>query len=364
MAAMDDEANGTLHPSCGASQPPYSEELLRSLDLPGRFLFATLTLMTLIAILVFIEEAVYIYRKTPSSKRSIIIWINAAAPAYERHTGKFKLEFSSSPRFFAIVIHKFLMMMIKECGGQKLLLRRFENGRFTISTGPCCCCCLCLPRVPITRQTLFWLKVGTFQFAVFRPVLVFLSIVLWSNGNYVLYNLSPKEPALWINISMGVLTLTALWAVGIVFRKVRTLLTCKNIIPKFALYQFIVILNHLQTTIIHMLATQRVIPCAPPLSSTARGSSQQLLIMEMFLITVISRVVYRRKYHDLEPLECTDEEAGDKKQTPKTILNGAVVEDGLPKFYKPSCSAVAGSSAQEFVYSGTTNSHCPYQNNF
>lgn len=68
-----------------------------------------------------------------------------------RHTGKFKLEFSFSPRFFAIVIHKFLIMMIKECGGQKVLLRRFENGHFTISTGPCCCCCLCLPRVPITR---------------------------------------------------------------------------------------------------------------------------------------------------------------------------------------------------------------------
>jgi len=36
--------------------------------------------MTLIANLVFIEEAVYIYRKIPSSKRSVIIWINAAAP--------------------------------------------------------------------------------------------------------------------------------------------------------------------------------------------------------------------------------------------------------------------------------------------
>ncbi|XP_017583903.1 PREDICTED: organic solute transporter subunit alpha-like [Corvus brachyrhynchos] len=253
--------------------------------------------------------------------------------ACKRHTHKFKLEFSFSLRFFAIVIHKFLMMMIKECGGQKMLLRRFENGRFTISTGPCCCCCLCLPRVPITRQTLFWLKLSTFQFAVFRPMLIFLSIVLWTNGNYVLYNLSPKGPALWISCFIGALTLFALWAVGIMFRKVRILLKCKNIIPKFALYQFIVILNQLQTTIINIFATQKIIPCAPPLSSTARGSyiAQQLLIMEMFLITVISRVVYRRKYHDLEPLECAAEEPGEKKQPPKIILNGAVVEEGLPK---------------------------------
>ncbi|XP_063006453.1 organic solute transporter subunit alpha-like [Melospiza melodia melodia] len=337
---MEGEANGTLHPACGSSEPPYSEELLRSLDLPGRFLFATLTLMTLIAILVFIEEAVYIYRKIPSSKRSIIIWINAAAPVISTTScigmwvprSTMFTDFTAGI-FFAIVIHKFLMMMIKECGGQKVLLRRFENGHFTITTGPCCCCCLCLPRVPITRQTLFWLKLGTFQFAVFRPVLVFLSIVLWTNGNYVLYNVSPKGPALWISCFIGALTLCALWAVGIMFRKVRILLKCKNIIPKFALYQFIVILNHLQTTIINIFATQKIIPCAPPLSSTARGSyiAQQLLIMEMFLITVISRVFYRRKYHDLEPPECMAEEPGDKKQSPEVILNGAAVQDALPK---------------------------------
>ncbi|XP_009579778.1 PREDICTED: organic solute transporter subunit alpha-like, partial [Fulmarus glacialis] len=300
------------------------------LDLPGRFLFAILTLMTLIANLVFIEEAVYIYRKVPSSKRSIIIWINAAAPVIATTScigmwiprSTMFTDFTAAV-FFATVIHKFLQ-------GQKLLLRRFENGRFKISTGPCCCCCLCLPRVRITRRTLFWLKLGTFQFAFLRPVLMFLSIVLWTNGNYTLYNLSPKGAAIWINCFVGVLTIIALWPVGIMFQQVRTLLMCKKIIPKFALYQFILILNHLQAAIINILATQRIIPCAPPLSSSARGAymTQQLLIMEMFLITLISRVVYRRRYGDLEPPECTAEEAGDNKQTPKIILNGAVREDG------------------------------------
>lgn len=54
--------------------------LAAGLDLTGRFLFAILTLMTLIADLVFIEEVIYIYRKIPSSKRSLLIWVNAAAP--------------------------------------------------------------------------------------------------------------------------------------------------------------------------------------------------------------------------------------------------------------------------------------------
>ncbi|NWX17865.1 OSTA protein, partial [Aegotheles bennettii] len=295
------------------------------LDLPGKFLFAILTLMTLIADLVFIEEAVYIYRKIPSSKRSIIIWINAAAPVIATTScigmwiprSTMFTDFTAAI-FFAIVIHKFLMMMIKECGGKKLLLRRFENGRFKISTGPCCCCCLCLPRVRITRQSLFWLKLGTLQFAFLRPVLMFLAIVLWTNGNYTLYNLSPKGAAIWISCFIAVLTLLALWPVAIMFQQVRTILSCKKIIPKFALYQFIVVLNHLQTAIINILAMQRVIPCVPPLSSSARGAyvTQQLLIMEMFLITLLSRVVYRRRYDDLDPPEPTAEEDADSKETP------------------------------------------------
>ncbi|XP_009891423.1 PREDICTED: organic solute transporter subunit alpha-like [Charadrius vociferus] len=283
------------------------------LDLPGRFLFAILTLMTLIANLVFIEEAVYIYRKIPSSKRSIIIWVNAAAPVIATTSciGMWIPRSTMFTDFTAAV--------------------RFANDRFKISTGPCCCCCLCLPLVRITRQTLFLMKLGTFQFTFFRPVLMFLSIVLWTDGNYTPYNLSPKGAAIWISCFVGVLTILALWPVAIMFQQVRTLLVCKKIIPKFALYQFILILNHLQAAIINILAMQRIIPCAPPLSSSARGACNSLLIMEMFLITLISRVVYRRRYDDLEPPECMAEEAEDNKQSPKIILNGTVSEDGLPK---------------------------------
>ncbi|XP_025894459.1 organic solute transporter subunit alpha-like [Nothoprocta perdicaria] len=309
------------------------------LDLAGIFLFAILTLMTLIAILVFVEEVVYIYRKIPSSKRSILIWINAAAPVIATTScigmwiprSTMFTDFTAAV-FFAIVIHKFLLMMVKECGGQKLFLRRFEKGRFKISTGPCCCCCLCLPRVRITRRTLLWLKLGTFQLAFFRPVLMFLSIVLWTNGNYKPYNLSPDGAAIWINCFVGILTIIALWPVGIMFRQVRTILNCKKIIPKFALYQFILILSQLQAAIINILAMQRIIPCVPPLSSSARGAYmiQQLLIVEMFLITLISRVVYRRRYDDLEPPEGTPEEGDDNKQTPKITLNGALSEGALP----------------------------------
>ncbi|KAF7251276.1 Organic solute transporter subunit alpha [Varanus komodoensis] len=307
--------NRTLDPACTADERPFSHVILESLDLTGILLFAMLTLMTFTAILVFVEEVFYIYHKIPPSKRSIFVWINGVAPVIATTScigmwiprSTMFADFAAAV-FFAIVNHKFLLMMMVECSGQKSFLRYFANGRFKISTGPCCCCCLCLPNVHINRRTLFLLKLGTFQFAFLCPVLLLLSVVLWTNRNYSLSDLSFSGAAIWINCFIGVLTLIALWPIGIMFQQVRVLLGYKKITPKFVLYQFVLILNQLQATIINVLAMEEVIACVPPLSSSARGAymNQQLLIMEMFLITLISRVVYRKRY-DLEFLQDSDQ---------------------------------------------------------
>ncbi|XP_028935480.1 organic solute transporter subunit alpha-like [Ornithorhynchus anatinus] len=307
---MEDARNATRESACQARQAPFSGTLLQSLDLKGRYLFATLTLMTLVAYLVFLEEVFYIYRKIPPSKRSIFIWINASSPVIALTSclgmwiprATMFTDFAAGA-FFAIVIHKFLLMMIKECGGQKMFLRRFQPGRFKISTGPCCCCCFCLPLPHITSGSLFWLKVGTFQLALLQPVLVLLAIVLWTNGTYSLSDLSPRGAAVWLGGLGGVLTVVALWPVGILFHHVRGLLAHKNISPKFALFQFCLLLNHLQSAVFNVLAMVGTITCSPPLSPSSRGAqmNQQLLITEMFLITLASRVVYRKRYRDLDP---------------------------------------------------------------
>lgn len=46
-----------------------------------------LTFMALMSMLVYLEECVYIYKKLPAKKKSVIIWVNGAAPV--RHTNTF-----------------------------------------------------------------------------------------------------------------------------------------------------------------------------------------------------------------------------------------------------------------------------------
>ncbi|XP_067233743.1 organic solute transporter subunit alpha [Chanodichthys erythropterus] len=298
-------SNHTLFdPRCRA-EAPFSIDVIKQLDIFGIILFSVLTLMATVSMLVFIEECIYIYKKVPANKKSVIIWVTGAAPVIAtmcclgmwvpRAT---MFTDMTSATYFAVVVFKFLILMIEEVGGDEAFLRRSENKSFKISTGPCCCCCPCLPNVPISRRSLFILKLGSYQFALLKLVFTILSIVLWTNGNFNLANVSASGAAIWINSFIGVLTIIALWPVAIMFMHVREALRTLKMIPKYAMYQLVLILSQLQTAVINILAMNGTIACAPPYTSQARGylMSQQLLIVEMFIITLVTRVLYRRQY--------------------------------------------------------------------
>ncbi|KAG7317505.1 hypothetical protein KOW79_018540 [Hemibagrus wyckioides] len=302
-------------PRC-TQEPPLAIEVILQLDVFGIILYAALTFMALVSMLLYMEECVYIYRKVSSNKKSAIIWVNGAAPVIgamsclgmwiPRAT---MFTDMTSATYFAIVVFKFLILMIEECGGDEIFLRQSENKTFRISTGPCCCCCPCLPQVPITRRSLFMLKLGSFQFALLKVVFTILSIVLWTNKNYDVADMTISGAAIWINPGVGILTIIALWPVAIMFMHVRNTLRSVKIIPKYAMYQLVLVLSQLQSAIINILAMYGTIGCSPPYSSQSRGylMSQQLLILEMFIITLVTRLLYRRQYDPISYSEGEEE---------------------------------------------------------
>ncbi|KAK2814797.1 hypothetical protein Q7C36_023063 [Tachysurus vachellii] len=304
-----------IDPRC-AQEPPLALQVILQLDVFGIILYAALTFMATASMLLYIEECVYIYRKVSSNKKSAIIWVNGAAPVIgamsclgmwiPRAT---MFTDMTSATYFAIVVFKFLILMIEECGGDEVFLKHSANKTLRISTGPCCCCCPCLPPVPITRRSLFMLKLGSFQFALLKVVFTILSIVLWTNKNYDVADMKISGAAIWINPGVGVLTIIALWPVSIMFMHVRNTLRSMKIVPKYAMYQLVLVFSQLQSAIINILAMKGTIGCSPPFSSQSRGylMSQQLLILEMFIITLVTRLLYRRQY-DPVPYGDGDEE--------------------------------------------------------
>ncbi|XP_020781350.1 organic solute transporter subunit alpha [Boleophthalmus pectinirostris] len=314
-----DRSNVTIDPRC-TQPPPYAIEIILNLDIFGIMLYSVLTFMAVVSMLVYLEECAYIYRKVPANKKSIIIWVNGAAPVIGTMSclGMWIPKATmftdmTSACYFAVVVFKFLTLMLEEVGGDEAFLKRAGKYKLRISTGPCCCCCPCLPHVAITRRTLFLLKLGSFQFAVLKIALTVLSIVLWTDGTFDLADLTISGAAIWINPFVGVLTIIALWPVSIMFMHLRTTLRTLKIVPKYAMYQLVLVLSQLQTAIINILALNGTIACAPPYSSAARGymMSQQLLIVEMFIITLVTRLLYRRQY---DPLPSDEEDVNENSK--------------------------------------------------
>ncbi|XP_050954264.1 organic solute transporter subunit alpha [Labeo rohita] len=323
-------SNVTLFDPRCRQEAPYTMEVLMQLDIFGIVLFSLLTFMATVSMLVFIEECVYIYKKVPPNKKAVIIWVTGGAPVIATTSclGMWVPRATmftdmTSTSYFAIVMFKFLILMIEEVGGDKAFLKHSENKSFKISTGPCCCCCPCLPDVPVTPRSLFILKLGSYQFALLKFLLSILSIVLWTNGNFSLGEMSSSGAAIWINCSIGVIMIIALWPVAIMFMHVRVALRTLKIIPKYAMYQLVLILSQLQTAIINILAMNGTIACAPPYPSQSRGylMSQQLLIVEMFIITLVTRGLYRRQYDPIPELD--DAEETKIVLTSKTPVNTA-----------------------------------------
>ncbi|XP_034033339.1 organic solute transporter subunit alpha-like [Thalassophryne amazonica] len=286
---MEENLNISIDPAC-LQKPPLAIDMISQLSVFGVCLYSILTFMSCISLLLYLEQCVYIYKKLPYPKKTIIIWINGAAPVIATMScfGMWipraaMFTDMTSNCYFAVVVYKIMILIIEEFGGTEAFLKRFSGKTFKINTGPCCCCCLCLPHVPMSRRMLFLMKLGALQYAILKTVLSVLAIILWTNDNFDPSDLSVTGTSIWINPFIGVLTLTSLWAVAILFNNTNSKLRSLKIIPKYAFYQIVLILSQLQTSIINILSLDGTIACSPPLSSQARGSmlSQQLMIMEM-----------------------------------------------------------------------------------
>ncbi|XP_073336111.1 organic solute transporter subunit alpha-like [Pagrus major] len=308
---MEETLNGTIDPAC-LQEPPLAIDVIKQMDVFDFCLYSMLTLMSCISLLLYLEQCVFIYKKLPTPKKTTIIWTSGAAPVIATMScfgmwipRAVMITDMTSNCYFAVVVYKILVLMIEELGGSNGFLKRFSGKNFSISTGPCCCCCRCLPQVPMSRRMLFWLKVGALQYAILKTVLSIVSVILWTNGNFDLSDLEITGTAIWINPFIGVLTIISLWPVAIIFINTNRFLRSLNMIPKYAMYQLVLVLSQLQTSIINILALDGTIACSPPFSSQARGSmlSQRMMIMEMFIICLVNRFLYRRTYEALSSEE-------------------------------------------------------------
>uniref|UniRef100_A0A8D0PUK6 Solute carrier family 51 member A n=1 Tax=Sus scrofa TaxID=9823 RepID=A0A8D0PUK6_PIG len=292
-------------PSVCFTYPPTASQLLRALGPMEISLTGIMTLLTLGSVTIFLESAVYLYKNTRCPiKRKTLLW-SSSAPTIVCVFCCFGLWIPRAlmlvemavASFFAMCIYLLMKVMVQGFGGQEAVLRTLKDTPIRVHTGPCCCCCPCCPKLILTRKKLQLLMLGPFQYAFLKIALTLVGLFLIPDGIYIPADISEESAALWINTFLAVSTLLALWALGIIFRQAKLHLGEQNIGAKFALFQVLLILTALQPAIFSVLANGGQIACSPPFSSKIRSQVMNchLLILETFLLTVLTRMYYRKK---------------------------------------------------------------------
>ncbi|KFZ64302.1 Organic solute transporter subunit alpha, partial [Antrostomus carolinensis] len=278
---------------------------LAELDMPQLAITGLATIMTLLSVMIFVEEVFYLTRKIRCPiKMKTLCW-SSSAPTVVCVVSCFGLWIPRSmmvvematTAYFAVCFYLLMLVMVEGFGGKEAVLSTLKDVPMVVSTGPCCCCCPCLPRITMSRRKLQLMMLGTFQYPFFKAFAVFLGLVLATDGNYNPADISEESVALWINTIIGVSTLFGLWALGILFRQARLHLTEQNIKAKFSCFQILLLLTALQPAIFSILANNGNIACSPPFSSKARSQQMnlQLLIPQTFILTVVTRMYYRKQ---------------------------------------------------------------------
>ncbi|XP_071118645.1 organic solute transporter subunit alpha-like [Haliotis cracherodii] len=196
-------------------------------------------------------------------------------------------------------IQMFLFLLIHYHGGEQALIDHMSGETINLRSPPvacCCVCCPCCPKIAVNEQNLFRIKVSVLQFAIARPILVFLAAVLWTDGKYVKGKMRPNQASLYISVLTGVSTLVAMYGLILIFRASRKHLMVFNIVPKFICMQLVLVVSGLQGVVFNTLANNNLPPCTQVLSSAARGDvwNHLIIIVEMFLLALLARRFYRR----------------------------------------------------------------------
>ncbi|XP_074070874.1 organic solute transporter subunit alpha [Macrotis lagotis] len=301
------------------SDPPTAAQLLTKLNSVELAIIGILTLFTLGSIIIYLEDAIYLYKKTRCSiKRKTLIWSSSAPTVVSifcccglwipRSLMFVEMAVTS---YYAICFYLMMMLMVEGFGGKEAVLRTLKDTPMIVHTGPCCCCCPCCPRFILTKRKLQVLMLAPFQYAFFKMVFVLLGLMLIPDGIYDPSDISERSTALWMNTVLGVSTLLALWALGILFRQAKLHLGAQNMGSKFALFQVLLVLTALQPSIFSVLASVGQIACSPPFSSKIRSQVMNchLLVVETTLMTVLTRIYYRKQDNKMgfEPFSSLDQ---------------------------------------------------------
>ncbi|PIK59990.1 putative organic solute transporter subunit alpha-like [Apostichopus japonicus] len=190
-----------------------------------------------------------------------------------------------------------------------------------------------------TMRNLKIIKSLVLQVTILRPLVLFIGLVTWADGTYVPGNLTFTSINLYVQLLSLCSTLVALWGVIMFVRVSKGPLAKYRVTPKFLIVQVCLITVSSQAIIIAIIGGFNGIPCTAVFRSLDRGNyiNDMLLVIEMFLFSGVSRLVFRSQHGN----------------------TGTLLDDNLPNME----SALPAETKKELEMMSNNNGNTNHNNN-
>ncbi|XP_067832271.1 organic solute transporter subunit alpha-like [Heptranchias perlo] len=267
------------------------------------WIFIIPAVMTLVILVLFLEEMGFFFRNIRSDKRRRLnLWILGIYPVFAITSlvGMYIPRSASLCSFVASIYHsitlwKFLGLITDFFGGKMRMLEQLAGEEVSPSPFPCCCCC-CLPMISVNQSNLRWMTAAVFQLSVVRTILFFVMLVLWTDEKYDYGDVDFLNPNSYVNIIIGVSTFLSFYGYLLFYKATKNSLQGYGLQEKFICIIVVLVLFGLQSGILETMSALGAIPCFPPFSVDMRSQIifHYAVIVEMFFISMLARYCFRK----------------------------------------------------------------------
>ncbi|GFZ09498.1 organic solute transporter ostalpha protein [Actinidia rufa] len=149
-----------------------------------------------------------------------------------------------------------------------------------------CLMTCCFPPIPLDGRFIRRCKQGCLQFVILKPILVAVTLVLYSKGKYHDGNFSPDQSYLYLTIIYTLSYSVALYALALFYVACRDLLQPFNPVPKFIIIKSVVFLTYWQGVLVFLAAKSGFIKNA----EEAAQFQNFIICVEMLLLAAMGHL--------------------------------------------------------------------------
>lgn len=213
----------------------------------------------------------------------------------------------------AWVIYNFLSLCLDWVGGPGAVVLSL-TGR-VLKPNWCLMTC-CFHPIPLDGRFIRRCKQGCLQFVILKPILVFVTIILYEKGKYHDGNFSAKQSYLYLTIIYTFSYSTALYALYLFYVACRDLLQPFNPVPKFIIIKSVVFLTYWQGVMFFLAAKTGYIK-----------DTEEAAEFQNFILCVEMLLAAMGHYYAFPYKEYSDAKIGSSRGFPESLAHALMIND-------------------------------------